>query len=156
MENTLVILKPDTVQRRLIGKIVSRFEEKGLQIVGMKLMQISEGLARENYAVHEGKEFYESLIKFMTSGPVVAIALRGKDAVEITRKMLGATFGSDAEPGTIRGDFGVSNRFNLIHGSDSPESAEREIRLFFAKEEIMAYGLNDLSWVYDLSGDEPV
>jgi len=156
MESTLVILKPDTVQRRLIGKIVSRFEEKGLQIVGMKLMQISEDLARENYAVHEGKEFYEPLIKFMTSGPVVALVLRGKGAVEIVRKMLGATFGCDADPGTIRGDFGVSNRFNLVHGSDSPESAKREIGLFFAKDDLVSYDLNDLSWVYDLSGDEPV
>ena len=122
----------------------------------MKLMQISEDLARENYAVHEGKEFYEPLVTFMTSSPVVAMVVRGNGAIEIVRRMLGATFGSNAEPGTIRGDFGVSNRFNLVHGSDSPESAEREIALFFAADEIMSYGLNDLSWVYDLSGAEPV
>ena len=156
MENTLVILKPDTVQRRLIGKIISRLEEKGLQIVGMKLMKISEKLARENYAVHEGKEFYEPLITFMTSGPVVAMAIRGNGAIEIVRKMLGATFGNNAEAGTIRGDFGVSNRFNLVHGSDSPESAEREISLFFAKDELLDYEPTDLPWVYDLSGNEPV
>ncbi|MEW6358918.1 MAG: nucleoside-diphosphate kinase [Planctomycetota bacterium] len=156
MENTLVILKPDAVQRRLIGKIISRFEEKGLQIVGMKLMRISEALARKNYGIHEGKDFYKPLIKFMTSGPVVAVVVRGKVAVGIVRKMLGATFGCTADPGTIRGDFGVSNRFNLVHGSDSPESAEREIALFFTKDELVNYEPTDLSWVYDLSGKEPV
>jgi len=156
MEDTLVILKPDAVQRRLIGKIVARFEEKGLQLVGMKLMEIPEELARENYGIHEGKDFYEPLIRFMTSGPVVAMVLRGKQAIEIVRRMLGATFGSNAEPGTIRGDFGVSNRFNLVHGSDSPESATREIALFFSPEEITDSEPVDLPWVYDMSGPEPV
>ena len=156
MESTLVILKPDAVQRRLIGKIISRFEEKGLQIVGMKLMRISKELARKNYAIHEGKEFYEPLIRFMTSAPVVAMVVRGKGAIEIVRRMLGATFGSTAEPGTLRGDLGLSNRFNLVHASDSAETAERELALFFSEGEILEYQPTDLAWVYDLSGDEPV
>lgn len=156
MERTLVILKPDAVQRRLVGKIIARFEEKGFQIVGMKLMRISEEMARKNYGIHQGKEFYEPLIRFMTSGPVAALVIEGKGAVGVVRKMLGATFGSNAEPGTIRGDMGVSNRFNLVHGSDSPESAGREIALFFRGDEIQAYEPADQRWVYDLSGDTPV
>ena len=156
MERTLVILKPDSVQRRLIGRIVSRFEDKGFQIVGMKLAMIPDAVARENYQVHEGKEFYEPLVRFMTSGPVVMVALQAKDAVAVARKMMGATFGPDAEPGTIRGDYGLSKRFNLIHGSDSPESAAREIALFFRPEELLDYECNDVGWVYDSSTGELV
>jgi len=152
MERTLVILKPDAVQRRLIGRIVARFEEKGLHVFGLKMMRISEELARRNYAVHEGKEFYEPLIRFMTSGPVVILALQGMSVVEIVRRMMGKTFGSQSEPGTIRGDFGVSNRFNLIHGSDSAETARREIALFFRPDELCEWEPTDLRWVYDLSG----
>jgi nucleoside-diphosphate kinase len=152
MERTLVILKPDAVQRRLIGRIVTRFEEKGLQIVGLKMMRISEELARRNYGVHEGKDFYKPLIRFMTSGPVVVLTLQGVNVVEIIRRMMGKTFGSQSEPGTLRGDFGVSNRFNLVHGSDSPETARREIELFFAPGELSEWEPTDLKWVYDLSG----
>lgn len=151
MEKTLIILKPDAVQRRLLGKIIARFEEKGFQILGMKMMQIPESLARQHYAPHEGKDFFEPLIRYTTSAPVVVMALKGKNAIEIVRKMMGATFGSKAEPGTIRGDYAISNRFNLIHGSDSPASAEKEIGIFFKKEELFEYNLTDIQWVYDMS-----
>ena len=127
METTLIILKPDAVQRGLCGQIISRFEAKGLQIVGCKMMTISQDLAARHYESHQGKPFYDGLVSFMTSSPVVVLALRGVGAIAISRKMMGATFGSNAEPGTIRGDFGVSNSFNLIHGSDSPEAAERQL-----------------------------
>lgn len=151
MEKTLIILKPDAVQRRLLGKIISRFEEKGLQIIGLKMVQISESLAREHYAPHKGKDFFEPLIRYTTSAPVIVMALKGKNAIEIVRKMMGATFGFKAEPGTIRGDYAVSNRFNLIHGSDSPASAGKEIDIFFKKEELFEYSPIDLQWVYDMS-----
>src|SRR5271156_4030794 len=137
MERTLIILKPDAVQRGLCGRILARFEDKGLQIVGAKFMRISPELAGTHYAPHKGKPFYDGLVKFMTSSPVLVLALSGKDAIVITRKMMGATFGSKAEPGSIRGDFGVSNSFNLIHGSDSAESATRELGLFFKPEELI-------------------
>ncbi|MDN3510544.1 MAG: nucleoside-diphosphate kinase [Candidatus Jettenia sp.] len=156
MEKTLIILKPDAVQRRLLGKIITRFEEKGFQILGMKMMQIWESLARQHYAPHEGKDFFEPLIRYTTSAPVVVMALKGKNAIEIVRKMMGATFGSKAEPGTIRGDYAVSNRFNLIHGSDSPASAEKEIGIFFKKEELFEYNLTDIQWVYDMSAGDIV
>ena len=119
MEKTLIILKPDAVQRRLMGKSISRFEEKGFQIIGLKMTQISESLARKHYGVHEGKDFFEPLVRYTTSAPVIVMVLKGKNAIEIARNMMGNTFGSKAEPGTIRGDYAVSNRFNLIHGSDS-------------------------------------
>jgi nucleoside-diphosphate kinase len=155
MERTLIILKPDAVQRGLCGEIVTRFEKKGLQIVGMKLMRIPPQLAETHYEPHRGKPFYPGLIKFMTSSPVVVIALTGKDAIGIARKMMGATFGSKAEPGTIRGDLGVSNSFNLIHGSDSPEAAQRELRLFFKPEELLDWSPVSQPWVYDLSKGQP-
>lgn len=151
MEKTLIILKPDAVQRRLLGKIITRFEEKGFQIIGLKMIQISEALARKHYAVHAGKDFSEPLIRYTISAPVIVMVLRGKNAIEIARKMMGVTFGSKAEPGTIRGDYAVSNRFNLIHGSDSPASAEKEIGIFFKKEELFEYNLTDIQWVYDMS-----
>ena len=151
MEKTLIILKPDAIQRRLLGKIIARFEEKGFQLMGLKMMKISESLARKHYAVHEGKEFFEPLVRYTTSAPVIVMVLKGKNAIEIARKMTGATFGSKAEPGTIRGDYSVSNRFNLIHGSDSPASAEKEISIFFNKEELFEYNPIDLQWVYDMS-----
>lgn len=151
MEKTLIILKPDAIQRRLLGKIISRFEEKGLHIAGMKMMMIPEYVARAHYASHKGKDFFEPLVSYTTSSPVVVIVVKGKNVIEIVRKMMGATFGSKAEPGTIRGDYAASNRFNLIHGSDSPSSAEKEIAVFFTKEEIVDYQPIDLSWVYDIS-----
>ena len=151
MERTLIILKPDAVQRGLCGEIVTRFEKKGLQIVGGKFMKISQQLAETHYEPHKGKPFYPGLVKFMTSSPVIVLALAGKDAIAISRKMMGATFGSKAEPGTIRGDFGVSNSFNLIHGSDSPESAQRELGLFFKGDELIDWTPAGQGWVYDMS-----
>jgi len=155
MERTLIILKPDAVQRGLSGEIITRFEKKGLQIVGMKMMRIPQQLAETHYEPHKGKPFYPGLVKFMTSSPVVVLALAGKDAIAISRKMMGATFGSKAEPGTIRGDYGVSNSFNLIHGSDSPESAQRELGLFFKQGELLEWAPASQAWVYDLSKGSP-
>lgn len=155
METTLIILKPDSVQRGLTGRIIQRFEDKGLQVVGMKLTQISQQLAATHYEAHSARPFYAGLVKFMTSSPVVILALRGNGAITIARNMMGATFGSKAAPGTIRGDFGVSNSFNLIHGSDSPEAAERELKLFFAPGELMNWSRNADAWVYDMNSGTP-
>jgi len=157
MEHTLVLIKPDAVHRRLVGRILARFEHKGLCIVALKMLQIDEELARRHYAAHEGKPFYEPLIRFVTSGPTVAAVLEGKRAIEVVRRMMGATFGPDAEPGTLRGDFAVSNRFNLVHGSDSPESAATEIALFFDPSELIDWQPDDIEQIYDFSeGGEPV
>ncbi len=155
METTLIILKPDAVQRGLMGRIVGRFEDKGLQIVGMKLMQISRTLAETHYEAHKARPFYPGLVAFMTSSPVLVMAVRGNNAISICRKMMGATFGSNAEAGTIRGDFGVSNSFNLIHGSDSTEAADRELGLFFGPGEVLTYDRRIESWIYDMSGPKP-
>src|SRR5205809_653294 len=155
MERTLIILKPDAVQRGLCGEIISRFEKKGLQMVGMKLMKIAPQLAETHYEPHRGKPFYPGLVKFMTSSPVIVMALAGKSAIEIARKMMGKTFGSQAEPGTIRGDLGVSISFNLIHGSDSPESAQRELGLFFKPEELVEWSPASQAWVYDFAKGQP-
>jgi nucleoside-diphosphate kinase len=155
MERTLIIFKPDAVQRGLCGEILSRFERKGLQIVGVKLTKIPQATAEKHYEPHKGKPFYAGLIQFMTSSPVVVLALAGKDAIAIARNLMGATFGSKAAPGTIRGDFGVSNSFNLIHGSDSPESAQRELALFFKSDELQEWKPTIQSWVYDMSKGTP-
>jgi len=155
METSLIILKPDAVQRGLMGRIISRFEEKGLQIVGAKLMHISQELAAKHYADHASKPFYPGLVKFMTSSPVLVLAIRGNGAVTICRNLMGATFGSKAAAGTIRGDFGVSNSFNLIHGSDSPEAAVRELGLFFKDGEVLDFARAGDAWVYDMSGGKP-
>lgn len=155
METTLIILKPDAVQRGLMGQIITRFENKGLQIVGMKMMQISQELAATHYKDHQGKPFYDGLVGFMTSSPVLVMAIKGVGAISICRSMMGATFGSKADSGTIRGDFGVSNSFNLIHGSDSPEAAEREMGLFFADGGVLDYERKIEGWVYDLSSGSP-
>jgi len=152
METTLIIFKPDAVQRGLCGRILSRFEEKGLQVVGCKLMQISPTLAATHYEAHKERGFYPGLVKFMTSSPVMVLAIRGIGAITIARNLMGATFGSKANPGTIRGDFGVSNSFNLIHGSDSPEAAERELKLFFRDGEVLDFSRPSDAWVYDMSG----
>jgi nucleoside-diphosphate kinase len=151
MERSLIILKPDAVQRGLVGEIITRFERKGIQVAGMKFMKIPQQLAETHYEPHKGKPFYAGLVKFMTSSPVLVIALQGKDVINISRKMMGATFGSKAEPGTIRGDYGVSNSFNLIHGSDSAESAARELKLFFKPEELLDWTPASQGWVYDMS-----
>ena len=150
METTLILLKPDCVQRGLVGRLITRFEEKGLKLVGLKLMQITPELAAKHYAAHKDKPFYKGLVRFMTSSPVVAMALQANEAVAIARKMMGATFGFNAEPGTLRGDFGVSRSFNLIHGSDSREAAERELALFFP-EGIQKYDYGAFAWIYDAS-----
>ena len=155
MERTLIIFKPDAVQRGICGEILSRFEKKGLQIAGLKFMRIPAQTAETHYAPHKGKPFYEGLVKFMTSSPVVVVALQGKDAITIARKMMGATFGSKAEPGTIRGDYGVSNSFNLIHGSDSPEAAQKELGLFFKPDELVDWQPAIQSWVYDMAKGQP-
>ncbi len=155
METTLIILKPDAVQRGLVGRILTRFEDKGLQVVGCKLMQISQQLAATHYEAHQARPFYPGLVKFMTSSPVLVLAVRGMGAIGIARNLMGATFGSKANPGTIRGDFGVSNSFNLIHGSDSPEAAERELGLFFQPGEVLNFTRASEVWVYDMSGGKP-
>jgi nucleoside-diphosphate kinase len=151
METTLIILKPDAVQRGLMGRIITRFEDKGLQIVGCKLMQISQDLAAQHYKDHASKPFYPGLVRFMTSSPVLVMAVRGIGAVAICRGMMGATFGSKAAAGTVRGDFGVSNSFNLIHGSDGPEAATREIGLFFKAGEVLDFNRAGECWIYDSS-----
>ncbi|MCG3137870.1 MAG: Nucleoside diphosphate kinase [Phycisphaerae bacterium] len=148
METTLIILKPDAVQRGLTGEIISRFERKGLTIAGMKLMQISKPLAEKHYAPHQGKPFYPGLIEYITAGPVVVLAVRGQRAIEISRRMMGKTFGYEAESGTIRGDFGSSKTYNLIHGSDSPDSAAFELSLYFQKDELLDYSRPDGRWVF--------
>ncbi|MCA9303511.1 MAG: nucleoside-diphosphate kinase [Phycisphaerales bacterium] len=155
METTLIILKPDAVQRGLMGKIISRFEDKGLAIVGMKMMTISQELAGTHYGDHKGKPFYDGLVGFMTSSPVLVMAVQGVGAIAMCRKMMGATFGSKAEPGTIRGDFGSSNSFNLIHGSDSPEAAAKEIGLFFNDGDIQTMDRAIQGWVYDMASGSP-
>jgi nucleoside-diphosphate kinase len=153
MERTLIVLKPDAVQRQLVGQIVSRFERKGLKIVAMKFLSVSGELARRMYGVHEGKGFYEALVEFITASPVVAMVLEGQGAVGVCRALMGPTFGPDAPGGTIRGDFGMSMRYNLIHGSDSPESAAREIPLFFAEGEVVDYELIADRWIYARTAD---
>ena len=147
-ERTLIIIKPDAVQRQLAGRIISRFEDKGLKIVAAKLMHISEALARKHYAVHSGKPFFEGAVRYMSSSPVVVLVLEADGVIQMSRKLMGKTFGCEAEPGTIRGDCGASRGFNLVHGSDSPETAAYEIGLYFAADEILDYDLADAAWLY--------
>ncbi len=156
MERSLVMIKPDGVQRQLVGRILARFEAKGLRIVGMKMCRMSRALAERQYARHKGKYFYEPLLNFMTAGPVVLLVVEGKGAVDVVRSLMGPTFGTDAPPGTIRGDFGMSKRFNLIHGSDSLAAAKEEVELFFQDEELLDYELRALPWIYDTSGGDVV
>lgn len=155
MERTLIILKPDAVQRGLVGDILGRFERKGLAIAALKLMHIDRGLAERHYAPHKGKPFYPGLIDYITRSPVVVLVLEGNNAISVARKMMGATFGFNAEPGTIRGDFAVSKTFNLIHGSDAPETAATEIALYFTEKELLRIDRAIEPWVYDLSGGQP-
>jgi nucleoside-diphosphate kinase len=149
MERTLVILKPDAIQRGLIGPIITRLEQRGLRFAAMKLMQISPDLAARHYAIHKGKPFYEGLVQFITSGPVVAAVIEGKDAINIVRKTLGATSPANAEPGTIRADFGLEIGRNLVHGSDGPDTAAYEIPLFFAEDEILTYERTVDHWIHE-------
>jgi len=147
-ERTLVIIKPDCIQRHLAGEIIRRFENKGFKLVAAKFIQISIELARQLYAVHQGKPFFEGLVKYISSAPVFLMVWEAEGVIAMTRRMMGTTFGYDAEPGTIRGDFGCSKGYNLVHGSDSAESAEREIKLFFRPDEIIDYELTDANWLY--------
>lgn len=148
MERTFLMIKPDGVQRNLAGEIISRFEKKGFQLVGLKLMQISPELAAKHYGEHLGKPFYSELLEFITSGPVVAMVWQGLNAVAVARAMMGKTNPADASPGTIRGDFAVFMGNNVVHGSDSLESAEREIKLFFSSSELVSYNKLADRWLY--------
>jgi len=145
-QRTLVLCKPDSVQRGLVGRIISRFERKGLKIVGLKMMKIDEDLASKHYQEHVTKPFYEELCSFITSSPLVAMAIEGENAVAVVRNLMGVTNPQDAASGTIRGDFGLNLTMNLVHGSDSPASAEREIGLFFAPDELHDYELALKPW----------
>ncbi len=148
MEKTFLMVKPDGVQRELIGEITSRFEKKGFQLVGAKLMTISKQLAEEHYGEHKERPFFGELVDFITSGPVFAMVWQGENVIATARQMMGATNPSEAAPGTIRGDFGVTVGKNIIHGSDSPESAKREIGLFFKENELVEYSKLINNWVY--------
>lgn len=147
MQQTLILLKPDAVHRRLVGTVIERFERKGLRLVGLKLVTASRELAEKHYAVHKGKPFYESLLGFLTSGPTVALVLEGREAVAACRALMGVTDGAKAAPGTVRGDFGLSVQNNLVHGSDSPENAAAEIALWFRPDELVGYTPVDATWV---------
>ncbi|HIE38220.1 MAG TPA: nucleoside-diphosphate kinase [Anaerolineales bacterium] len=149
MEQTLVIIKPDAVQRGLIGEIVGRFERRGLRIVAMKMMRITPQLAERHYAVHKGKPFYPGLIQYITSAPVVVMVLEGNQAIEIVRRTMGATNPADAVPGTIRADLGLEVGRNLVHGSDGPDTAAFEIPLFFSEEEVLSYTRDTDHWIFE-------
>jgi nucleoside-diphosphate kinase len=147
MQRTLILLKPDCVHRRLVGAVTQRFEQKGLRLVAMKLVQASRALAEKHYAVHKGKPFYESLLNFLTAGPTVAMVWEGREAVAVARTLMGPTDGTKAAPATIRGDFAISVQNNLVHGSDSAENAAAEIALWFNPEELIDYKPVDAAWV---------
>tara|TARA_Y100000588_G_scaffold353076_1_gene406218 strand:- start:129 stop:578 length:450 start_codon:yes stop_codon:yes gene_type:complete len=149
LQKTLLLVKPDGVQRGLVGQIVSRIEQKGLKLVGLKLMKVSKELANQHYGEHIGKPFFNDLVDFITSSPIVAMAVEGDNAVQVMRVIMGTTNPQEASPGTIRGDFGMTIGMNLIHGSDSAESAERELSLFFNSEEILDYQREVDKWVIE-------
>ncbi len=148
MEKSLVLIKPDAVQRALAGEIIARLERKGLKIVAMKMLHMDRSLAQRHYAIHKGKAFFNDLVEFITSGPLIAIVLQGKNAVEVIRQMMGETDPAKASSGTIRGDFGIDISHNLIHGSDSVENASKEIGLFFSADEILDYERELDTWIY--------
>jgi len=148
MEKTFVMLKPDAIQRNLVGEIISRFEKRGLKLVAMKMLLIDREMAHQHYGEHKGKPFFNELVNFITSGPTIAMIWEGEQAVKVVRKMMGSTDPQEALPGTIRGDYGLFTGKNIIHGSDSLESAQREISLFFLEEEIVTYHKNIDTWVY--------
>ena len=150
MERTLVLMKPDAMQRGLAGEILSRLERRGLRIAALRLFQMDEAMARRHYGEHEGKPFYEGLISYITACPIIAAVLEGSDAVEIVRRTIGATNPAEAEPGTIRGDLALETGRNLIHGSDSPESAKREIALFFREDELHSYARDVDRWLFEV------
>jgi nucleoside-diphosphate kinase len=152
MERTLILLKPDCVQRRLAGRVITRLEDKGLNIVALKMLRVTPDLAKRHYAEHVAKNWYPSLEEFITSGPIVALVAEGPEAVRVVRDIVGATNGRNAAPGTIRGDYGCSRQMNLIHASDGPESAQREISIFFRPEEFCESTPVLQAWT--LAGDE--
>lgn len=147
MERTLVLVKPDGVQRGLIGEIVGRFERKGLKVIGLRFLSVPTEMAERHYAVHAGKHFYAGLVDFITSGPVAAIALEGPDAIATVRRLVGKTMPNEAEPGTIRGDLGISGLRNLIHASDAPDTAEFELGLWFDGGSLVDYGREVDAWI---------
>ena len=147
MERTLVLVKPDGVQRGLIGEIVARFERKGLKVVGLRLLTVPREMAERHYAVHAGKHFYDGLVEFITSGPVAAVALEGPDAIATVRRLVGATMPNEANPGTIRGDLGISGLRNLIHASDGAETARDELALWFGAGELLDYEREMDAWI---------
>jgi nucleoside-diphosphate kinase len=149
MERSLIILKPDAVQRGLIGPILTRLEQRGLKLAGLKLMRIDEQLARRHYAVHEGKPFFNGLVEYIISGPVVVVVVTGKNVIGIVRSAVGATNPAQAAPGTIRGDFAVEIGRNLIHASDSPENGEKEVELFFDERELVSLDRSTDAWIYE-------
>jgi nucleoside-diphosphate kinase len=149
LERTLIIIKPDAVQRGLIGPIITRFERRGLRLAALKLIHIDEPLAERHYAIHKGKPFYEPLIQYITSSPVVVLVLEGNDAIEIARRTMGATNPAEAAPGTIRADFGLEIGRNLVHGSDGPDTAAIEVPLFFTEDEIFSYRRDTDRWIFE-------
>jgi nucleoside-diphosphate kinase len=149
MERTLVIIKPDGVQRGLIGPIITRLERRGLKITALRMIQMDYDLAKRHYAVHEGKPFYERLLEYITSAPVVVMVIEGKEAIEVVRRTMGATNPTEAAPGTIRADYGLEIGLNLVHGSDGAETAAFEIPLFFDKSEILSYNRDTDRWIFE-------
>jgi nucleoside-diphosphate kinase len=149
LERTFLAIKPDGVQRKLVGEIIRRFEAKGFTLVGLKLMSVSRELAETHYGVHKEKPFFPGLVNFITSGPVVAMVWEGKGVIASARKIIGATNPLNAEPGTLRGDFGVDVGRNIIHGSDAPETAEQEIKLWFKDAELVSWEPSLTSWIYE-------
>ncbi len=147
-ERTLIIIKPDAVQRHLVGQIISRFERKGFKLVATKFMRVSKSAARQLYGVHKDKPFFKELTDYLCSAPVMITVWEAHEVIATARKMIGRTFGYEARPGTIRGDFSCSRGHNLVHGSDSPASAEFEIGLFFKPEDLTSYDLTDQYWLY--------
>ena len=156
LQTTLLILKPDCIARGYMGEVLSRIEKKGLSVLAIKMIKVDKELAKIHYAEHKDKPFFDNLVRFIMSGPVVPMVVEGMDAPEVTRLLIGSTKCSKASPGTIRGDFGMSGRFNLIHGSDSVEAAEREIALWFKPEEIMSTYRDDYHWLHDYEDGKPV
>jgi nucleoside-diphosphate kinase len=148
MEQTFLMVKPDGVQRNLVGEIVHRFEQKGFKLAGAKLMMVTEELAQNHYAEHKERPFFGELVEFITSGPVFAMVWEGENVISTARDMMGKTNPAEAAAGTVRGDYGITVGKNIIHGSDSSESAEREISLFFRKEELVSYTKQDSAWIY--------
>lgn len=148
MDKTFIMVKPDGVQRGLVGEIVKRFEEKGFKLAGAKLMQVSEDLAKEHYKEHVERPFFGELVDFITSGPVFAMVWQGENVITTARNMIGATNPEEATPGSIRGDYAVTVGKNIIHGSDSEESAQREVNLFFNEDELVDYSKQDETWIY--------